>query len=151
MTEVAQPPRPPQPPARLLGLDPGERRTGVALSDELGMYAHPRPALHGSPDAAVAAIAEMVTREGVSEVIVGLPLSLGGGESAQTAAARAFAAKLRVRLGLRVTEWDERLSSVQAGRDIKGASKRRSGELDSAAAALVLQAVLDSRARGGSR
>lgn len=140
----------PQRPRRLLALDPGEQRTGVALSDELGLYAHPRPAIRGGRNAVIEAVAALSESEGVSEVIVGLPLSLSGGESAQTASVRELVTRLRERLDIPVTEWDERLSSVQAGRSVRGAARRKSGELDSAAAALVLQAVLDSR-RPGAR
>jgi putative Holliday junction resolvase len=133
-------------PARLLAIDPGARRTGIALSDELGMFAHPRPVLTGgdTPEVA-AAIAKLVAAEGVQEVVVGLPLALSGADTDQTREARALVAELRRRLPCPVTVWDERLSSVQAGRSVKGAAKRKSGELDSAAAAIVLQAVLDSR------
>jgi putative holliday junction resolvase len=110
------------------------------------MYAHPRAAIGGGPRA-IDAIAALVEAESVSEVIVGLPLSLSGADSSQTRAVRAFAMSLRARLAVPVTEWDERLSSVEAGRMVHGA-RRRSGDLDSAAAGLVLQAVLDFR-RGG--
>lgn len=132
--------------ARLLAIDPGSRRTGIALSDELGMFAHPRPSLTGgdTPEIA-AAIVKLVAAEGVSEVVVGLPLALGGTDTEQTREARALVAELRRRLDCPVTVWDERLSSVEAGHTVKGAAKRKSGELDSAAAAIVLQAVLDSR------
>ena len=131
---------------RLLAVDPGSRRIGIAVSDELGMFAHARPALAGGDIAAVAeAIARLVAAEGIDEVIVGMPLSLSGSDTAQTADARTFAAELRRRLTVPVTMWDERLSSVEAGRSVKGARRRKSGELDSAAAAIVLQAVLESR------
>lgn len=139
-----QPPRP----RRLLALDAGERRVGVALSDELGLFAHPRPALALAGEGLLAAIDALVEDEGVAEIVVGLPLTLAGGESEQTRRARALAARLRARLTIPVREWDERLSTVQAARTVRGASARRSGELDSAAAALVLQAVLDARRTG---
>jgi putative Holliday junction resolvase len=133
-------------PRRLLGLDPGERRIGVAISDELGLYAHARPAiLSGRGADPVDAVARIVDEEQVDEVVVGLPLTLAGADSEQTRAARAFVRRLRERLGVPVTEWDERLSSVQAAQSVKGAVRRRSGELDSAAAGVVLQAVLDAR------
>ena len=135
-----------QPHRRLLALDPGERRIGVAVSDELGMFAHPRPAI-AAGGRAIDFIAGLVESEAVTEVIVGLPLSLSGAESNQTRSARQFASSLRARLPVPVTEWDERLSSVEAGRNVHG-SGRRSGELDSAAASVVLQAVLDFRSRG---
>lgn len=135
---------------RLLALDPGERRTGVAVSDELGMFAHPRPAVMARGQNEVAgAVARLVEEEEVSEVIVGLPLSLSGEDSAQTASVRELIVLLRRTLPVPVTAWDERLSSVQAGRTVKGAGRRRAGDVDSAAAALVLQAVLDSRRGAG--
>ena len=128
---------------RLLALDPGTRRVGVAVSDELGLFAHARPALAAA--SALDAVAALVAAEGISEVVVGLPLSMSGAESEQTREARGFAARLRSRLPVPITEWDERLSTVQASREVRGRKRRESGELDSAAAQLVLQAVLDSR------
>ena len=121
------------------------------MSDELGLYAHPRAAIiTASGSALIDAIAALADEEAVAEVVVGLPLSLAGRETAQTATVRALVSGLRKRLTVPVTVWDERLSSVEAARTVSGQARRRSGELDSAAAALVLQAVLDSR-RGGSR
>ena len=85
------------------------------------------------------------------ELILGLPIGLAGTDTAQTGDVRALALRLRSRLGIRVTLVDERLSSVEAARSVKGADRRRKGDLDSAAAAVVLQSVLDSRrARLGS-
>jgi putative Holliday junction resolvase len=131
---------------RLLALDPGERRTGVAVSDALGLYAHPRRAVHHTDrDGLVAAVERLVADEGVDEVIVGLPLTLSGAESAQTRTTRELVGLLRQRLSVPVTPWDERLSTRQAERYVSGAARRRSGEQDSAAAALILQAVLDRR------
>lgn len=141
------PPQLPRQRHRLLALDHGERRTGVAVSDELGLLAHPRSAIiAGSLGELVAAVNRLVAAEGVAELVVGLPLSLAGEDSPQTARVRELIALLRARLAIPVTVWDERLSSVQAARIVKGASRRKAGHQDSAAAALVLQAVLDSRA-----
>ncbi len=115
------------------------------------MFAHPRPAITASNREALArAVARLVAEEGLNEVIVGLPLSLAGEDSAQTARVRDLIALLRARLSVPVTAWDERLSTVQAGRIAGGVARRRSGDVDSAAAALILQTVLDSRA-GASR
>lgn len=121
----------------------------MAVSDELGLYAHPRPALHvQSDDAALLAVAELVEREGVGEVIVGVPIGLGGRPTAQTHTVRAFVERLRGLLSVPVTEADERLSTVEA---VRRAPRRRlrDGTVDSTAAAIVLQAVLDAR-RGAS-
>ena len=130
-----------------MALDLGSRRTGVAVSDELGLYAHPRPAVRGGTRALLSAIPALVTAEDVGEVIVGLPLTLAGEDSAQTSATRAFVERLRERLEVPVTTWDERLSTVEAARYVPS-GRKRDGALDSAAAALLLQAVLDSRAGG---
>ncbi len=142
----------PRAPGRLLALDHGLKRTGVALGDELGMFAHPRPALVGFDDKRlVAAVARLVAEESVSEVIVGVPVTLSGGDSEQTRAVRALISQLRKALDVPVTEADERLSSVQASGAMGVKDRKRSGTLDSAAAAVVLQSVLDSRAAGGTR
>ncbi len=138
-----------RPPRRLLAVDPGSRRVGIAVSDELGMFAHARPALPGGDTAKVAeTIASLVAAEQIGEVVVGMPLSLSGSDTAQTIDVRSFVAELRRRLSVPVSTWDERLSSVEAARTVKGAARRKSGELDSAAAAIVLQAVLESRRPG---
>lgn len=154
--------RPEAPPHRILALDPGGRRVGVALSDELGLFAHPREAII-SPSAVqtAAAVERIVREEGIAEVVVGLPISLSGERSSQTLEAEALMKLLRERLHVPVTAWDERLSSVQASRPLRGATKgeehspdakrsRKSGASDSRSAAIVLQAVLDSR-RGRPR
>ena len=131
-----------------MALDPGARRTGVAVSDELGLYAHPRPAIRGGARALLEAAPALVEREGVDEVVVGLPLTLAGGDSDQTRAVRALAGRLRERLGVPVRLRDERLTTVEAARRVPAAAARRDGTLDSAAAAVLLQAELDARAGG---
>ena len=128
-----------------MALDVGARRTGVAMSDELSLYAHPRPAFTGGTRALLDALPALVASEGAGEVIVGLPLTLAGEDSAQTRATRAFVERLRERLDVPVSVWDERLTTVEAARYTPSAL-RRDGALDSAAAALFLQAVLDARA-----
>lgn len=137
-------------PRRLLALDPGERRTGVAISDELGLFAHTRPAIHGGREAVIEAVARLVDAEAIDEVIVGLPLTLAGSESDQTRSARAFAQALRALLAVPVTERDERLTTAEASRTVHGARRRKRGDLDSAAAAVLLQSVLDGRRQGGT-
>lgn len=138
-------------PLRLLALDIGERRIGVAVSDDLGLFAHPRPALHIRSDAeAIDRIVALVESEAAAEVVVGLPLNLEGKVAAQASRVRPVIRSLRNRLAVPVTEWDERLSSFEAARQVKGTARQRSGELDSAAAAVILQAVIESR-RSGAR
>ncbi len=127
-----------------MAVDFGERRVGVAVSDELGLLAHPRPALVvRSLAEAVRRVCEEVEREQAEELFVGLPLSLSGAHSEQTKRVLAFARALRERLPIPVHEVDERLTTVEAER--RGVKDRRDGRLDSAAAALLLQSVLDAR------
>ncbi len=137
----------PQAPVRkLLAVDPGSRRIGIAVSDELGMFAHARQAVVlTSGEDAVAAVARVCRAEGATEVVVGMPIGLSGADTAQTAEVRRLALALRKNLEMPVTLFDERLSSVEAERTVKGADRRRRGEVDSAAAAIILQAVLDRR------
>jgi putative Holliday junction resolvase len=109
------------------------------------MFAHPQPALVMGPERAAAEVARLAREHDVCEVIVGLPLTLGGGDSAQTREARTFAATVRGLLDVPVREWDERLSSVEAATRLRGQRDRRDGTRDSVAAAIVLQSVLDRR------
>lgn len=120
------------------------------MSDELGMYAHPRPAVQErTPAATLKSIARLVAELEIGEIVVGLPLTLSGERGAQAQETRAFVEQLRGAVSVPVREVDERLSSAQAERLVPGAGKRRDGTLDSAAAAVLLQSVLDSR-RGGA-
>ncbi len=131
---------------KLLAVDPGSKRVGLAVSDELGMFAHPREAIVlADGQDAIAAIEAAVAAEGATELVLGLPIGLSGRDTAQTQEVRLFAAMLRQRLSIPVTVCDERLSSVEAARSVTGADRRRRGELDSAAATIVLQSVLDTR------
>lgn len=137
---------------RLLALDLGERRSGVAVSDDLGLFAHARPAIHASDvRQLVAGVAALVASEHVDAVVVGVPLALSGQDTDQTRRVRAVIAQLRETLPVPLILWDERLSTTEAARYAPGRKRRQSGDLDSAAAALVLQAVLDSRRGSASR
>jgi putative holliday junction resolvase len=133
---------------RILALDHGSRRVGVAIGETETGLAFARPALvrrGGERD--VEAVAGMVRAEGVRTILVGLPLNMDGSEGREAAAARAFGQRLAV-IGPEILYADERLSSWQAGEELHAAGRRpsrRSGELDSAAARLFLQQYLDDR------
>jgi len=138
---------------RALGLDHGSRRLGVAVGDtETGM-AFARPAIRrrgGSSD--LETIAALVRDEGAALVVLGLPRNMDGSEGSQAVAARAFGDRLEG-IGLEVVYVDERLTSWEAGERLAAGGarpSRRSGELDSAAARLILQEYLDACARQGS-
>jgi putative Holliday junction resolvase len=143
-----------EPSGGILGLDPGERRIGVAMAVPGGSVALPLGVLDATGDWG-AALAELVAEHAVAAVVVGLPVSLSGSEGPAAARAREFAAAVGQRLGLPVHLVDERLSSVAAGRALAeaGARARRGartsrtrGAVDRSAAAVILQAWLDSHA-----
>lgn len=140
---------------RFLGLDIGERRIGVAVSDPTGAVATPLSVL----DASTAArdVARLVEDYEVGVVVVGLPRSLAGDEGPQASRIRTVATRLLGPLNVPVEFVDERLSSAEAGRRMReaGASERRQrGAKDMVAASIVLQAYLDgarSDAAGADR
>lgn len=140
------------PQLRVAAVDFGLARHGLAVADELCLLAHPRPFIPARPaERALRLLARQLAEEGVTRVLVGLPLGLDGREGSSARAARAFAASLAEHTGLPVSLVDERLSTVEAtarlreaGRDARAARSR----VDSAAAAVLLQAWLDG---GGSR
>jgi putative Holliday junction resolvase len=136
----------------LLGLDHGKRRIGVAVADtETGM-AFARTAIQRrNLDHDLALVRELCTSEGVEQVVIGLPLNMDGREGPQAAETRAFGERLTA-IGLDVVFEDERLSSWEAAQRLADAGRRpsrASGELDSAAARLILQQYLGARHRPG--
>ncbi|HET6381435.1 MAG TPA: Holliday junction resolvase RuvX [candidate division Zixibacteria bacterium] len=138
--------------SRLIGLDHGSRRIGLAVGDTETGLAFARPALRrANLEADVAAVIEVAAREGAERVIVGLPLNMDGSEGPQAIAARTFGTRLAA-AGLAVEFQDERLTSWEAGERLAAEGRRpprRSGELDSAAARLILQEYLDALGRPG--
>ena len=126
--------------SRALALDYGSARCGAALSDPTGTLATPiDPVERPGSDAGLARIAELVRERSVETVVVGLPLTLAGGESDQTVEARAFAKRLaEIVAPVPVRLHDERLTTAQARRAGGSASE------DSRAAAHLLQAWLDA-------
>jgi putative Holliday junction resolvase len=134
---------------RRLGLDIGEKRVGVAVSDPSGRVATPLKVLDASELAGKAvALCRLVDDYEVGELVVGLPLTLAGEEGMQAKRVRSEAERLAKAVGLPLAMWDERLSSTAAARAMgeAGASSRsRRGRLDMVAASLLLQGYLDSR------
>lgn len=136
---------------RILALDIGDRRIGVALSDPLGILASPLTTIErATPDSesAIADILAIAEEREAAEILVGIPYLMSGRIGAQARVTLEFAAALADRAGIPVTRIDERLSSVQADRMLaqSGASSRREkGDIDAAAAAVILQAYLDAR------
>lgn len=138
-------------PGRVVALDRGEARVGVAISDELGLLAHPRPPLDGRRAGALFdAIRRLVDEEGVTRILVGWPLDLAGDEGPAARRAARFAEAVARVTGLTVELVDERMTTVVAERSLReaGVSRRASKQkVDGAAAAHLLQGWLDARRR----
>ena len=137
---------------RVLGLDIGERRIGVALSDPEGIIAIALTVIEReSEDAALKQLIALARENEVERIVIGLPRSLDGSLGKQAQAVQMFAKSLARRTELPVVTWDERLSTVAAERMLAEAGVRRGKRkkrLDSTAAALILQGYLD-RERSG--
>ena len=133
---------------RIIGLDHGSRRIGLAIGDTETAMAFARPAIRRrNLDHDLGLVGELCTVEGASLVVIGLPLNMDGSEGGQAAEARAFGERLS-RIGLAVAYEDERLTSWEAAERLASRGRRPSragGELDSAAARLILQQYLDAR------
>ena len=136
---------------RVMALDIGDRRIGVALSDPIGILATPLTTIdRATPDteAAIDAILALADQHEAAEILVGIPYLMSGRIGAQARITLDFAAALAERTHIPVTHTDERLSSVQADRLLaqSGASPAQSkGRTDSAAAAIILQSYLDAK------
>ena len=127
--------------ARILALDVGSKRVGVACSDELAIIAIPLGTLRrASYNRDAALIAALVAEKAAECVVVGLPTSLSGQASAQTRRIEQFAEMLATRISVPVVLWDERLTTVMA-------KAINASDLDAVAAAFILQNYLDARAR----
>ena len=141
---------------RKLALDVGDRRVGVALCDETQTLARPLLTLNrASKKEDFARLAALCRAHAVERVIVGLPKTLRGEEGAQAQRVRRYAAELQAALDLPIEFWDERYSSVDAQERLAAAGRKRErrlrsakGDIDSAAAAIILQEYLDARSAG---
>lgn len=139
---------------RVLAVDYGSRRVGLALSDPGRTLASGLPTLHRQGPLAEA-VAQLARRHEAAEVVVGLPLDMDGSRGAKALEVESFAEDLRALLPVPVTLWDERLSTVRAWRVLREAGTReRAGRsrVDRLSAVLILQNYLDARTarpRGG--
>lgn len=135
---------------RYLALDVGNRRIGVAVSDELGLTAQPVLTLERrrNPREDLRSLARLARRYGVAGIVVGNPKHLSGEDSVQGEKTRAFAAALGELTGLPIHLWDERLTTEEAHRILYEAGHARQehrGIVDQVAAVLILEEFLESR------
>ena len=138
---------------RILGLDFGKRRIGLALSDELGITAQGISTLtRNTRSEDFDYLSELIDGRQVSRIVVGYPLNMNGSEGAQARQAAQFGRTLANRCGVEVTMWDERLTTREASR-VLGASgvglRKRQGAIDRLSAMLILQSYLDSLGDAG--
>jgi putative Holliday junction resolvase len=138
---------------RICALDLGGARVGVAISDELGLMAHPRGVLNGrKPKELLEDLVKLTRDEGIARIVVGLPLDMSGREGNAARRARTLAQSIADVTGLEVELWDERLTTVEARRALADADvhgKKAKAHIDEASAIVMLQAWLDRR-RGGA-
>ena len=140
--------------SKILGVDFGDRRTGVAISDDSRVIAFPRETLHCSrTEQAAAAVARLAEAEGVAEIVVGYPLNMNSSQGPRTVRTDAFLAELAKRTALPLRKWDERLSTkiaeavlIEAGTS----REKRRGVVDKLAAQVILQSYLDTAGGPGS-
>ncbi|MGH2562060.1 MAG: Holliday junction resolvase RuvX [Thermomicrobiales bacterium] len=137
---------------RMMALDVGGRRTGVAVSDELGILASPIGYVERNARDR-AEFRDLIQRWSITHLLVGLPTSMSGHEGPQAAEVRAYADALAADLDLPLDYWDERLTTAMAERALIESGTRRNRRkerVDAVAAAMILQSYLDAeRGRRG--
>ena len=133
---------------KILALDVGDRRIGLAISDPTGLLASPLGVVERRPSD-LADVLRVAHENDAAEIVVGLPLTLSGESREQAGKVRGFVRDLRLMTDIPIRTIDERLSTVQARRMLRESGrnrrKRDRGRIDASAAAVILQAYLDSK------
>ena len=133
---------------RIISIDPGEKRWGVAVSDEDGEFASPRDALlPKTPAEGLALVAKLAQTEDAQAIVLGLPLDMRGTEGISAKKSRVMASQLALLTQVRIALWDERLTTVEASRSMRAQginAKKQRSKIDSAAATILLQSFLDA-------
>ena len=134
---------------RILALDLGKKRIGLAISDPLGLTAQGLPNLvRTNKRSDLAALEQLAREREVGLILLGNPINMRGAEGRQSGWVREFGAAIESRIGLPVTFWDERLTSVEAGRVLRSSGisiEKRAAAVDRLSAVILLQSYLDSR------
>ncbi len=134
--------------SRILALDLGKKRIGLAISDPLGITAQGLPNLvRARKRTDLAALEQLVRERQVGLILMGNPINMRGDEGRQSAWVREFAQALEKRTGLPVKLWDERLTTVEANRVLRSSGisiEKRAAAVDRLSAVILLQSYLDS-------
>ena len=136
---------------KILAVDYGDARTGIAISDLLCSIVGSTKVIHSrNPEKTLEEICRLVGENGVGEIVVGLPKNMDGTEGARAQLCREFAQQLRERTGLPVAHWDERRTTVEAHNILSQHNyhgKKRKNTVDAVAASLILEGYLAFRGR----
>lgn len=134
---------------RSLGIDLGDARVGVAVSDDLGMLAHPMETIQVKEGRVLQRILEIAKEKGAQTIVVGMPRNMDGSFGPAAVKAREFIESLKAESTCRVVPWDERLTTVSAQRSLHEAGKNAKAQramIDQVAAQILLQSWMDSQA-----
>ena len=136
---------------RIMGVDYGDARTGIAMSDLLCSIVGSTAVIHSRRDEkTVAEIKKLIVENGVTEIVVGLPKNMNGTEGPRAEVCKAFAELLKTETGLPVTMWDERRTTVEAHNILSAHNyhgQKRKNTVDAVAASLILEGYLAFRGR----
>lgn len=133
---------------RVLGLDIGDRRIGVSISDALGITAQGLDTIERSePEKDIQSIVDIIKKWEIGKIVVGLPKNMNGTLGPQAEKVKEFIERLQQKVAIEVVFWDERLTTVAAERTLLEGNvsrKKRKGVIDKVAANMILQSYLDS-------
>ena len=133
---------------KIMGIDYGDARTGIAISDLLCSIVGSTTVIHSrNDDKTIAGIKELIAQNGVGELVMGLPRNMNGTEGPRAELCRAFAKRLEEETGLSVKLWDERRTTVEAHNILSAHNyhgKKRKDTVDAVAASLILEGYLMS-------
>ena len=136
---------------RIMGVDYGDARTGIAMSDLLCSIVGTTTVIHSRKDEkTIAEIQKLIQQNGVTEIVVGLPKNMDGSEGPRAEVCREFAAKLEEATGLPIRMWDERRTTVEAHNILSAHNyhgQKRKNTVDAVAASLILEGYLAFKKR----
>ena len=136
---------------KIMGVDYGDARTGIAMSDLLCSIVGSTTVIHSRrDDKTIAEIQKLIAQNGVTEIVVGLPRNMNGTEGPRAEVCKAFAEQLREVTGLTVAMWDERRTTVEAHNILSAHNyhgQKRKNTVDAVAASLILEGYLAFRSR----